>query len=142
MQQHGAAEPVVVSVGLVSDEAGDGTAYGIARRGFLETPFSISFQAQVRPALEGRDTSYAALLAVGSYVRRRGVRNVVIRFPDARVANDLKQRADVPAALTLPYIELRCSLNRFEDAEVVPLPAADAEAVVARAAAAALHTAA
>ncbi len=142
MQQRGAAEPVVVSVGFVSDEAGEGIAYGIARRGFLETPFSVAFQAPMRPALEGRDIGYAALLAVGSYVRQRGVRNVVFSFPDARVANDLKQRADVPAALTLPYIELRCSLNRFEDAEVVPLSAADADAVVARAAAATLRTAA
>jgi hypothetical protein len=72
------------------------------------------------PALLGRDVGYAALRAVVAELIHRRIRPVEIRVADATLAEDLACRRDLPAALVVPYVTLRCALNRLPGAAVVP----------------------
>jgi hypothetical protein len=71
-----------------------------------------------RPALQGRDVAYAALGALATELLRRGVGSVALRTENAELVADLAERRAVPAALTVPYVKLRCTLNRFREASV------------------------
>jgi len=39
-------------------------------------------------------------------------------MPDHRFVEEVTTRRDVPEALVLPYVRLRCALNAFHDVEV------------------------
>ena len=73
----------------------------------------------VRPALRGRDVGYAALAAVAGAVRDRGVRRATFHIDDQALADDLREHRTVPSALGVPYVKLRCLLNRFDHVEIV-----------------------
>ena len=51
-------------------------------------------------------------------LRRRGARNVALVTEDDRLVRDLDERHAVPAPLAMPYVALRCELNRFHEAHV------------------------
>ncbi len=108
---------VSVTVGFAANAAGQGVAYGAVggdRPDIVRVPFSL----KVRPALCGRDTAYAAAGAMLAALRRRGVRRLELRLADERLVSELAERPALPANLTVPYVTLRCSLNRFADARV------------------------
>lgn len=107
-----------VSVGYAADAAGNGVAYvrwcatGAGR--VLRVPFSV----KRFPALLEREVGYSALGAVCASLRRRGVERVRFCIDDARLAGDLLEHREVPAALALAYVRLRCALNQFAAYEV------------------------
>jgi hypothetical protein len=93
--------------------------------------------------LRERDVAYAALNAVAKYVRECGVERVVFAISDAQLALDLEEHLSVPPALSIPYVTLRCTLNRFAEAAVVATADGIARDLTARARAeASLHVAA
>jgi energy-converting hydrogenase Eha subunit G len=63
--------------------------------------------------------AYAALIAVAKDALRRDLRCVELRTADREIALDLEQHRAVPQALMLPYVVLRCALNRFREARVI-----------------------
>lgn len=110
------SEPVVVTIGFAARSGGKGVAFAAVDFGesgadfpYLRVPFGLS----VRPALQGRDVTYAAANAVTEVLLARGIRNVILRVDDSRLENDLRERGSLPAPLTVPYVALRCRLNRF-----------------------------
>jgi sugar phosphate isomerase/epimerase len=113
-------EPVIVTVGFAAEPGGRGLAYaGIRIPGSHEESIvRVRFSCRARPALHGRDVAYAALNAVAQTLLDRNIRALELRTADERIADDLAKRADLPAALTMPYVALRCSLNRFREATV------------------------
>ena len=106
-----------VPVGFAADEAGNGVAY--ARAGDERT-LRVAFQVKRYPALLGREVGYAALCAVARALRRRGFEQVQFTVDDAALASDLLERREVPAALTLSYVRLRCALNQFREYRITP----------------------
>ena len=50
---------------------------------------------------------------------QRGVDRVEIRIDDEHLLADLTERRAVPNPLIVPYVRLRCKLNRFAAATVV-----------------------
>lgn len=129
------------AVGFAADGAGNGVAYvrlGVSASRVLRVPF----QVKRYPGLSGREVGYAALTAVGIALRRRGVRNVQLAVDDERLAGDLLEHRDVPAALTLAYVRLRCALNQLGEYGVASAAEPDADLTARARADVAMHAAA
>jgi hypothetical protein len=108
----------VVTVGFAAGKTG-GVAYAmLGVRPGDESVMRTSFACRPAPALQGRDIAYAALNAVAGKLLARGLRNIELQTEDGNVPLDLSQRRPLPAALTVPYVTLRCTLNRFAAAAV------------------------
>jgi hypothetical protein len=111
---------VRATIGFAVDERGDGIAYALlGAEGSGGAVVRVPFRCSPAEALRGRDVSYAALRAVAEEVRGRGVRHAVFAIEDERLIRELDERLPVPGPLALPYVSLRCALNRFSEATVV-----------------------
>jgi hypothetical protein len=132
-----------VAVGCAASDRGDGVAYArIESLGEPET-VRIAFRCRPQPALRDRDVAYAALNAVAKHLRERGLHRVVFATGDAQLARDLEEHRSLPPALAMPYVTLRCTLNRFASATVVTADDETVRDLTARARAeASLHVAA
>jgi hypothetical protein len=111
---------VVVTVGFAARERGGGVAYAaVPGTGAAEgSVVRVGFPCRPLPALLGRDVAYAALTAVAETLLRQGAATVEFRTEDRNVPADLAERRALPPALTVPYVALRCKLNRFASATV------------------------
>jgi len=115
----GNPQPVVVTVGFAAGSGGEGVAYAALRGADRpESIVRVGFRCRPLAALRGRDIAYAALAAVAEDLLRRDFRDVAFRIDDTELPVDLAARRAVPAALTVPYVALRCKLNRFRSASV------------------------
>jgi len=116
------AQPVIIVVGFAAGPGGSGVAYAKLRTSdpAAESIVRVGFRCRPLAALRGRDVAYAALAAVAGEALRRGERDVEIRLDDTELVLDLSARRGLPATLTVPYVTLRCTLNRFARAAVVP----------------------
>jgi len=103
------------TLGFAANSAGNGIAYVALSEteDRNETLVRIAFRCRPLPALRGRDIAYAAAQAVATHLVCRGLRAVALVFDDVSLARDLVEHAPVPPALTIPYVQLRCTLNRF-----------------------------
>ena len=99
----------------------------------VEPVVRVGFRSPVRPALRGREIAYAAVEAVARELLQAKIDAVELRVADAQLATDLAERRAVPADLQLPYIALRCTLNRFASFSVVACNDGTARDLTARA---------
>lgn len=111
---------LTITVGFAVGQRGDGVAYASVseadgREGSL---VRVGFRCRPLPALRGRDVAYAALDAIATTILRRSSA-VVFRIDDAAIVADRTEHRPVPAALTIPYVRLGCTLNRFRAATLV-----------------------
>jgi hypothetical protein len=117
MQRRG-DEVLEVAVGYAAGPAGNGVAYaalsGAQGREVVRLPFRIVR----RCALVKRAVAYAALVTVARALCRRGVTRAHFLMPDPQFVEDVTTRCDLPEALVLPYVRLRCALNAFNDVEI------------------------
>lgn len=125
-------KPVIVALGYAADPQGEGVLY-LRRAGEPGDPVvRIGFRVARAPALLEREVTYAAMLTACEYLRKRRAERVRFLVDDERLAADLRERRDLPGALTLAYVRLRCALNQFRSFGIAPLPAADRD-LIARA---------
>ncbi|MGR4064664.1 MAG: hypothetical protein ACLQPV_04375 [Vulcanimicrobiaceae bacterium] len=100
-------------LGFAADDEGCGVAY--ARLGASgEQLLRVPFRVRRYPGLGGREVGYAALAAVAGRLSDRGVSRVAFEMNDAELVSDVAERRSLPAPLILPYVGLRCSLNRLD----------------------------
>jgi hypothetical protein len=129
-----AANSATATVGFAAGPAGSGVAYAaLVGADGRESLVRVGFASPSRPALRGRDVAYAALEAVARALLARGVRRVEVRIDDLHLPVDLAERRALPPALEIPYVALRCALNRFACAEVVVATEPAARDLTARA---------
>jgi hypothetical protein len=121
-----------VAAGFAADAAGNGIAYVRLGENGAGRVLRVPFATKRFPALLDREIGYAALTAICAALRRRGVERVRLSFDDARLACDLREHRDVPSALTLAYVRVRCALNQFQEYEIAD-PAARESDLTARA---------
>jgi hypothetical protein len=107
-----------VAMGFAADAAGNGVAYVRLGERRAERVLRVPFAVKRFPALLEREVGYAALTTVCTALRRRGIERVSLCLDDARLACDLREHRDVPSALTLAYVRVRCSLNQFHEYEI------------------------
>jgi hypothetical protein len=112
-------QPTPIAVGFAASPAGEGVAYARLLAPAPESLLRVAFTLKMQPALRGRDVAYAALRAVAAEVRARGIARVEFHLDDEWLSVDLNERRTLPQALVLPYVALRCELNRLHDVSVV-----------------------
>ncbi|HTV74905.1 MAG TPA: hypothetical protein VME66_14500 [Candidatus Acidoferrales bacterium] len=107
-----------VRLGYAADARGAGIAYARLQARAGERLVRVAFRAQRYPGLDGREIGYAALTAVATMLRERGVDRAMFSLADAELVADHAERRDVPPPLVLPYVRLGCALNRFASHEL------------------------
>ncbi|MGP6157676.1 MAG: hypothetical protein ACLPYS_09275 [Vulcanimicrobiaceae bacterium] len=116
-QQRESRQLALVTVGFAADADGAGVAYAVLHRsaesGGRGSLVRVGFTCRPLPSLRGRDVAYAALDAVAAALLERGIRRVELVLDDERLPLDLAERRSLPGALIVPYVALRCRLNRF-----------------------------
>jgi hypothetical protein len=120
-----------VTIAYAANLRGAGVAY--AEIAGENEPRRIAFRLERYPALLGREIGYAALSAVAAALRAEGFRAVRLGIADERVVEDLEQRRQLPQALALSYVQLKCRLNTFSRVDVVLAHPSDDLAARARA---------
>jgi hypothetical protein len=115
-----------VAVGYAADAKGKGIAYAAINTGSAMAIVRLPFSTPPVAALEGLDAGYAAIAAVGTHLKSRGVARVRIRTADARIVADLNGAGSPPKALAMAYVKIRCVLHglgpvRLELAESVEI---------------------
>jgi hypothetical protein len=78
----------------------------------------LPFRIASRRLLVERAVAYAALVTVARSLCKRGVTRAHFVMPDRQFVEEVTTRCDVPEALVLPYVRLRCALNAFHDVEI------------------------
>jgi hypothetical protein len=107
-----------VAVGYAADHTGQGIAHVAIATGTGRGSAKVPFAANRLPALEGREAGFAAVAAVGSYLRSQGFTRIRIRLADELLVDDLNARRPVPPALSMAYVKTRCVLHGFALARV------------------------
>jgi hypothetical protein len=107
----------LVTAGFAADER-HGICYATVGGGARGTLVRVEFACRPLAVLQGRDVAYYALEALANELLRRRVQRVEIHIDDDRLLEDLAERRTVPNPLIVPYVALRCTLNRFEQASV------------------------
>jgi hypothetical protein len=136
-------EAIQVVVGYGADQRGVGVAYAAIHGRRASSHLRVSFSVRRSRSLQGREVAYAALLAVAERIREHVAGPVRFIIGDDALVTDLSERRTLPAALTMPYVSLRCRLNRFRAAEVALATTSEIGDLTARALAeVSLHVAA
>jgi hypothetical protein len=107
----------LVTAGFAADER-HGICYATVGDGARETLVRVEFACRPLAVLQGRDVAYCALDALAGELLRRRIQRVEIHLDDDRLLEDLSERRAVPNPLIVPYVALRCKLNRFDAATV------------------------
>jgi hypothetical protein len=136
------APMVTAAVGFAADQGGDGVAYVQIGDSAAVRTMRVPFSVKRYPALLDREVGYAALTAVSTVLRRRGVARVRLSVDDAYLAVDLCEHREVPAALTLAYVRLRCALNQFQEYHIADADATPSDLTARARSDVAMHVAA
>ena len=131
----------IATVGFAADSSGHGIVYAkvwstqslVPATKRAESFVRAGFRTIARPALRGREVAYAAVETIARELLRAKIDNVELCVLDENLATDLAERRNVPAGLQLPYIALRCTLNRFSSFSVVVCDNGTARDLTARA---------
>jgi hypothetical protein len=106
---------VQVQLGYAADRLGEGIAYARLTTRAGARLVRVAFRVQRFEGLSGREIGYAALTAVATMLRERGLDRAAFVVADTDLVADCTARRDVPPPLVLPYVRLRCALNRFAE---------------------------
>ncbi len=104
---------VQTQLGYAADRLGAGVAYARLTTRTGERLVRVAFRVQRFEGLSGREIGYAALTAVATMLRERGIERASFGLADPDLVADCNAHRDVPPPLVLPYVRLRCALNRF-----------------------------
>jgi hypothetical protein len=104
---------VQVQLGYAADRLGEGIAYARLTTRAGERLVRVAFRVQRYPGLSDREIAYAALTAVATMLCERGLERASFLVGDPDLIVDCTSHRDVPPPLVLPYVRLRCALNRF-----------------------------
>jgi hypothetical protein len=133
---------VYATVGFAADPDGIGISYVRLRGKQTESVVRVPFTVTRYPALLEREVGYAALTAVAVALRGRGVSRVKFFLDDARLKRDLCEHCDVPSAIAMAYVRLRCMLNQFCDYDVACLAEGESDLAARARSEVAMHVAA
>ena len=134
-------QTAIATVGFAADADGHGIVYAkiwstqsvVPAKKRPESFVRVGFRTKARPALRGREVAYAAVETIAHEILRAKIDVVELCVLDESLATDLAERRNVPADLQLPYIALRCTLNRFASFSVVVCDNGTARDLTARA---------
>lgn len=121
MMRKSTRETIGVQLGYAAAPSGDGIVYARLRSNAGERLVRASFRVKRFAGLDGREVGYAALDAMAEYLCDRKIESASFELPEEALVEDLRTHRDLPFPLVLPYVRLRCRLNRFRDFTVSAL---------------------
>ncbi len=104
-----------MQLGYAADRLGNGIAYARLTTRAGERLVRVAFRVQRFEGLHGREIGYAALSAVATMLCERGLERAAFFLGDPDLIADCTTHRAVPPPLVLPYVRLRCALNRFAE---------------------------
>lgn len=107
--------PVEVEVGFGAGSGGRGIAYARIHGGTADHLLRVAFRMPREFA--DAEVGYAALTAVARALRKRRLKNVRLSVDDGGLVDGLSG-GEIPPAMLLPYVRLKCALNGFDDVRV------------------------
>ncbi len=110
---------VQVQLGYAADRHGNGVVYARLTSRAGERLVRAAFRVQRYAGLDGREVGYGALSAIATILYDRHVERLRFVLPDAAMVADIGECRDVPLPLVLPYVRLKCALNRFHEYALV-----------------------
>ncbi len=111
-------ETIGVQLGYAAAPSGDGIVYARLRSSAGERLVRAAFRVQRFAGLDDREIGYAALTAIATLLCERGIDRINVGLADGTLFDDLRSHRDLPPPLVLPYVRLRCTLNRFANVSV------------------------
>jgi hypothetical protein len=133
---------IEAATGFAADANGNGIGYVRVMLGGTPRVLRVAFTVKRFPALLDREVGYAALSAVSAVLRKRGIERVHFTVDDAQLVRDLREHREVPAALTLAYVRLRCALNQLKEYDITASPSGESDLTARARSEAAMHVAA
>ena len=113
MMRNSTRETIGVQLGYAAAPSGDGIVYARLRSSAGERLVRAAFRVKRFAGLDGREIGYAAVDAIAEYLWDRKIEDVAFALPERALVEDVAEHRDVPVPLVLPYVRLRCRLNRF-----------------------------
>lgn len=111
-------------LGYAADDRGRGIVY--AQLGILGKAHLMRIAFRLRSSYGEREVAYAALTAIARTLHRRGIGMVRFVIEDEQLISEVTVAAtELPAAMVLPYVRLKCALNQFASWALVSAPQAD-----------------
>ncbi|MGC2129908.1 MAG: hypothetical protein WA629_07425 [Candidatus Aquilonibacter sp.] len=104
---------VQVQLGYAADRLGEGVAYARLTTRAGERLVRVAFRVTRFEGLRGREVGYAALTALALMLQERGLQRASFGLADNELVADCNEHRNVPPPLVLPYVRLRCALNRY-----------------------------
>ncbi len=130
------------ATGFAADTQGNGVAYARLMLHGRPRVLRVPFNVKRYPALLDREVGYAALAAVAGALSRRGIERPRFAVGDTQLVRDLAEHRDVPAALMLAYVRLRCALNQFKEYDIAVSAAGESDLTARARSELAMHVAA
>jgi hypothetical protein len=124
-----------VVVGYAANNQGRGLAYACVHTGSNAAIVRLPFAVPPLPALDGLNRGYAAVAAVGAYLKARGYARVRLRIDDERVVADLSGSGSPPKPLAMAYVKVRCILHGLGSVRLEAADPVETRDLTARAAA-------
>jgi hypothetical protein len=110
---------VEAAIGYAADTRGVGLAYA-RLSGAVSRLARFRFEVPKHGPLTDRAIAYAAVATIAKALCARGIRHVRFLLGDAQLAREIASQPEIPEALVLPYVHLRCILNSLESFSVQP----------------------
>jgi hypothetical protein len=104
-----------VEVGFGAGRGGQGIAYARIRSGGGEHLLRVAFK--LRRQFTDAEVGYSAVTAVVRALHKRRLKNVRLAVDDVELVDGLRG-AEIPQAMVLPYVRLKCALNGFDGVSV------------------------
>jgi hypothetical protein len=122
-----------IALGYAADDRGHGVAYAAVSTGGATAVIRLPFNAPPMPALEGLEQGYAAIVALASHLKARGVSRARIRIAQQRVAADLSGAGTPPKSLAMLYVKARCMLRALGPVRLETADSSEIRDLLARA---------
>jgi hypothetical protein len=106
---------VDTAIGYATNPGGSGIVYARVRGVVGDQLLRVPFRVGRTSSLPDREAGYAALTAVARALHGWGVGRVRFALDDPALIDDLTAHRDLPPAIVLPYVRLRCALNQLDD---------------------------
>lgn len=111
--QKNSREALGVQLGYAAGPDGNGIVYARLQSTAGERLVRAAFRVKRFAGMGEREVGYGALTAIATVLRERGVEKINLMLSDAALIDDLVTHRAVPPPLVIPYVHLRCALNRF-----------------------------
>jgi hypothetical protein len=107
----GSDRGVEAAIGYAASPRGNGVVYARLTAAGIHQVLRLTFRVAASGQQTDRASAYAALTVAARALLKRGFRQTHFLLDDAQLVDEISNRRQLPDALVLSYVRLRCVLN-------------------------------